>query len=104
MRITLLSVPGCPNAPVVEERLTRALEGRSADVETVEIDGPEQAARLGMTGSPTVLVDGVDPFAGPGSSASLSCRLYPGPDGRPVGAPSAADLRRALDAAQGRYT
>ncbi|WP_327434628.1 organomercurial lyase [Streptomyces sp. NBC_01236] len=96
MRITVLSVPGCPHAPVVEDRLARALDGRAVDVERVEVGDPGQAGRLGMTGSPTVLIDGVDPFAVPGAPASLSCRLYRGPDGRVEGAPSVADLRHAL--------
>jgi hypothetical protein len=49
-----------------------------------------------MTGSPTLLIDGHDPFAEPGSAASLSCRLYRDESGRIVGAPSVAQLRRAL--------
>jgi len=99
MRITVLTVPDCPNAPVVEERLARALDGRSAEVELVEVADQEQAALLGMTGSPTVLVNGADPFALPGAAASLSCRLYRGPDGRVEGAPVITDLRDALQAA-----
>ena len=35
----------------------------------------EEAARYGMQGSPTILIDGRDPFAEPGAAASLSCRL-----------------------------
>ncbi|MER5910378.1 hypothetical protein ABT124_07705 [Streptomyces sp. NPDC001982] len=97
MRITVLAVPDCPNAPVIEERIVRALDGRGADMETVEVANQEQAARLGMTGSPTVLIDGVDPFAVAGAPASVSCRLYRGPDGRAEGAPSVADLQRALN-------
>ncbi|MEV6057883.1 organomercurial lyase [Streptomyces sp. NPDC052107] len=100
MRITVLTVPGCPNAPLVEDRLSRALDGRAVEVERVEVGDGEQAARLGMTGSPTVLIDGVDPCAVPGAAASLSCRLYRGPDGRAEGAPSVADLRRALTDAE----
>ncbi|MGW2557667.1 alkylmercury lyase family protein [Streptomyces sp. NPDC001514] len=99
MRITVLTVPDCPNAPVIEERIARAAAGRGAAVERIEIADQEQAARLGMTGSPTVLIDGADPFAVPGAPASLSCRLYRGRDGRVEGAPSVADLRSALDAA-----
>ncbi|HWM96318.1 MAG TPA: hypothetical protein VNO54_04605 [Streptosporangiaceae bacterium] len=49
-----------------------------------------------MTGSPTLLADGADPFAGPGQIPSVSCRLYPGEHGRLVPAPSAAQLRAAL--------
>lgn len=96
MHITVLTVPDCPNAPLAQERVARALDGRSAEVELVEVTGEEQAARLGMTGSPTILIDGTDPFAAPGATASVSCRLYRGPDGRTVGAPSVADLRRVL--------
>jgi hypothetical protein len=96
VRITVLTVPDCPNAPVTEERIARALDGGSADIELIEVADQEQAVRLGMTGSPTVLVDGVDPFAVPGATASVSCRLYRGPDGHAEGAPSVEDLRRAL--------
>jgi hypothetical protein len=49
-----------------------------------------------MHGSPTILVDGVDPFAGPGAAASLSCRLYRNSEGRADGAPSVRQLRRAI--------
>lgn len=96
MRITVLTVPECPNAPVVDNRLLRALHGREVHVDRIEVSDAGQAARLGMTGSPTVLIDGVDPFAVPGAPASLSCRLYRGPDGRVEGAPSLADLQRVL--------
>ncbi|GGX31562.1 hypothetical protein GCM10010341_61280 [Streptomyces noursei] len=102
MLITVLTVPDCPHAPVVEERLSRALAGRRVAVDRVEVTDEEQAARLGMTGSPTVLIDGVDPFARPGAVASVSCRLYRGPDGRADGAPSVEELRCALDAAGSR--
>ncbi|MEV4445575.1 MULTISPECIES: thioredoxin domain-containing protein [Streptomyces] len=100
MRITLLTVPDCPNARLARERIGQALDGRAAEVELVEVADEAQAARLGMTGSPTVLVDGADPFAVPGAAASVSCRLYRGPDGRTEGAPSVADLQRALHVAE----
>ncbi|MFE5374081.1 organomercurial lyase [Streptomyces mirabilis] len=96
MRITVLTVPECPNAPLAQERIEQALDGRAAEVELVEVADEAQAARLGMTGSPTVLIDGTDPFAAQGTAASVSCRLYRSPDGRTEGAPSVADLQRAL--------
>ncbi|MEU7730740.1 organomercurial lyase [Streptomyces sp. NPDC040724] len=99
MRITVLTVPDCPNAPVIEERIARAAAGLGVEAERVEVADQEQAARLGMTGSPTVLIDGVDPFAVPGAPPSLSCRLYRGPDGKVEGAPSVGELRRALNTA-----
>ncbi|MCX5338523.1 hypothetical protein [Streptomyces atratus] len=96
MRITILTVPDCPNAPVVRERITAALDGRSAEVELVDVREDDEAARWGMTGSPTVLLDGVDPFAVPGAPTSVSCRLYRDADGRADGAPSVQSLRQAL--------
>jgi hypothetical protein len=102
MRITVLTVPGCPNAALAVERATAALAGQTAHVELVEVDDQAQAARLGMNGSPTILVDGVDPFATEGTAASLSCRLYRAPDGRVSGAPSQAALRRAFECGAAR--
>lgn len=96
MRITVLTVPECPNAPLALERVTAALAGRAAQVELVEIHEPEQAATRGMNGSPTILLDGVDPFAPTGAVPSVSCRLYRDADGTVAGAPSVAALREAL--------
>jgi hypothetical protein len=103
MRIDVLVVPDCPNGPVVIERLAQALAGRAdVQVETRVIDTVEQAEQWGMHGSPTVLVDGRDPFAAPGTPASVSCRLYPGEGGRAQGAPSLARLCQALDGQEER--
>ncbi len=99
MRITVLAVPDCPNAPVAAGRITAALAGRPASVELVEVTGEAEAARLGMTGSPTILLDGVDPFAAAGAVPSVSCRIYRGPDGAADGAPSVQNLTAALSAA-----
>ncbi|MEU9445848.1 organomercurial lyase [Streptomyces sp. NPDC048304] len=96
MRITVLTVPDCPNAPLVRERITAALDGRQADVELVEVLQEAEAAWWGMTGSPTVLVDGIDPFAVAGAPASVSCRLYRDEQGRAGGAPSVEALRQAF--------
>jgi hypothetical protein len=80
----------------MRERIATALAGRTVPVDLVEVADQEQAAERGMTGSPTVLIDGVDPFAVPGAAPSLSCRLYRAADGTVEGAPGVADLRRAL--------
>ncbi|MFG2690806.1 organomercurial lyase [Streptomyces sp. NPDC048405] len=96
MRITVLTVPDCPNAPVAQERIAAALDGRAAEVQLVEVREEADAAHWGMTGSPTVLIDGVDPFAVAGSAPSVSCRLYRDADGRTDGAPSVELLRQAL--------
>ena len=98
MRITVLTVPDCPNAAVAAGRITAALGGRPASVELVEVTGEAEAARLGMTGSPTILLDGVDPFAAAGAAPGVSCRIYRGPDGAAAGAPSVQDLTTAIAA------
>ncbi|MFF4267064.1 alkylmercury lyase family protein [Streptomyces virginiae] len=100
MRITILTVPDCPNVPVVQDRLTAALDGRAAGIELVEVSAEDDAARWGMTGSPTVLLDGVDPFATPGAPPSVSCRLYRDAEGRTAGAPSVQALREVLAGAR----
>lgn len=52
-----------------------------------------------MRGSPTLLIDGADPFAAPGQPPSMSRRLYRDDDGQASGAPSAGQLRQAIEQA-----
>jgi hypothetical protein len=97
VELIVLTVPGCPNGPVLEERLSEVLAGLPG-VRVVRrvVDDQATAERFGMRGSPTLLVDGVDPFAEPGVPCSVACRIYPDEDGRPDGAPSVGTLRQAL--------
>jgi hypothetical protein len=100
MELVLLTVPGCPNAAPFEERLAAALAEHPAAVVRRRVVGDErEAAEAGMHGSPTLLVDGIDPFATPGQPPSLSCRLYRDASGRAGPVPSAQELRRVLTAA-----
>lgn len=97
IELTLLTVPACPNAAAFEEQLAAALAGHpGAVVHRREVASELEATEAGMHGSPTLLIDGVDPFAGPDEAPSLSCRLYRDRAGRPSRAPSAAALRQAL--------
>ena len=101
MKLTLLTVPSCPHAAAFEERLAAALAGhRGAVVHRREVADERAAAEAGMHGSPTLLIDGADPFARPGEPPSLSCRLYRDEASRPAGAPSVQALRKALTAAR----
>jgi hypothetical protein len=87
MDLMVLAVPGCPSAMLLEERLAQVLAGRrDVSVSHQVIEDEKQAARQGMHGSPTILIDGRDPFAELGQSSSVSCRLYRDSNGR-VGAP-----------------
>jgi len=100
MELTLLTFPDCPNAAAFDERLTAALAGHPGlDVNRREIVDERAAAQAGMHGSPTLLINGTDPFAAPGQAASLSCRLYSDETGRRGPAPSVEALRQAIAAA-----
>ena len=95
-RVTLQYFDGCPNWRTTEADLRRlAAEGYDLEVELQRVDTHEQAVQWRFTGSPSILVDGVDPFAAQGSSAGLSCRVYPSSDGL-RGSPALDDLRAAL--------
>jgi hypothetical protein len=99
MRLTVLSVPGCPHVALLEDRLAEVI-GRRPGVPITHrlIHSEEQAARYGMHGSPTLLVNGVDPFASPGQPTTVSCRLYPHDGGGADGAPSSDQIRDAIGA------
>lgn len=98
MRLEILHVPDCPGVTVFSQRIGEALgDERIADTITYRVvDDPAAAIESGMTGSPTLLIDGRDPFAAPGLVPSLSCRLYHTDEGIDH-APSVAQLRAALD-------
>ena len=100
MELTLLTVLDCPNAAVFEERLAAALSGRpGVIVRRREVADQREAEQAGMHGSPTLLINGADPFAAPGQAPGLACRIYRDADGRPAGAPTVEALRRALEQA-----
>jgi hypothetical protein len=46
---------------------------------------PASRTAAGVAGSPTLLVDGTDPFTVPGQAPSVSCRLYRDESGRLTG-------------------
>jgi hypothetical protein len=95
MTLEILQVPGCPGADLLAARLDGLLPGRARVIRRV-VTSQAEAERLGMTGSPTLLADGADPFAGPDLLPAVSCRLYRDEHGRQVPSPSAAQLRAVL--------
>jgi len=77
--VRLLYIEDCPNWQVADARLKEALAAVGADPGAVtyeQVTTVEQAQALGFRGSPTILVDGTDPFADPAAPAGLACRLY----------------------------
>ena len=84
MKVELLYLDGCSNWRLTEERLITALRLANRSHVTVvrrRVDTDEQAAALGFVGSPTVLIDGRDPFVTGGESVGLTCRLFRSDDG-----------------------
>jgi hypothetical protein len=100
MQLTVLAVPDCPNTRVLEDRLAAVLHDQAGvSVSRQVIADEREAARWGMHGSPTLLIDGIDPFAESGQPPSLSCRLYRDDDGQASGAPSESKLRQVIERA-----
>ena len=99
MRVELLVVPNCPHENVVSERLRRALDDTGHATTPVDVRSMTAEAVAGapeFAGSPTILIDGVDPFAEQASgSGAFSCRVYRGETGL-SGAPSVEQLRHVL--------
>ena len=98
MTIELLYFDGCPNSAVAEERLRAALHrvGRGdVVVDRVHVYSPEHAERLGFTGSPTIRVNGHDPFATGNENVGYACRVYAGPGGR-SGSPTVEQFMEVL--------
>ena len=66
MDIEVRFVAGCPNLAVTREKLEPALDaiGRSdVAVQPRGVRTHTEADELGFTGSPTILIDGCDPFS-----------------------------------------
>jgi hypothetical protein len=100
VELTVLAVPGCPNVPVLQQRLAEVLaDWPGVTLQWRVIADTAEAARWRMHGSPTLLVNGHDPFAEAGTGPALACRLYRAEDGSLDGAPSVTALRQALEQA-----
>ena len=92
----MLYFEGCPNWKVADERLaTIAAERSDIRLTYRVVESIEDAERLGFHGSPSILVDGEDPFADSDTAVGLSCRVYRTPDG-PAGAPTVEQLQAVL--------
>jgi len=104
MDVELLVVPDCPNESLALSVLRLALDRVGLAAQPVRISviaGQQQAEEREFVGSPTILVDGVDPFGVAGQSAAFACRVYVTPAGL-LGVPPLGDVICALTAARDR--
>jgi hypothetical protein len=95
VRVGLRYFDGCPSWRVAEDRLLQVLSELGRPHPTIareRVESRTRALELDFRGSPTVLIDGVDPFLDQAAPVGLSCRLYRTDEGTD-GAPSLAQLR-----------
>lgn len=95
MDVQLLYFDGCPNWATAHRRLRALAMELGFTVLPHKVATPKDAERVGFRGSPTILIDGRDPFARGDEPTGLTCRLYDTPDG-PAGAPTSEQLRAVL--------
>ena len=69
--------------------------GWDGTIQMVNVDSPERAEELEFRGSPTVLINGDDPFLDTDAPVGLSCRIYPTNEGY-RGTPPEQALRAAI--------
>jgi hypothetical protein len=101
MRLVVQHFAGCPNWEIMRGHLaTLIAEGLDAIVEYESIESHDEALERDFRGSPTVLVDGVDPFSDPTARPGLTCRVYDTEHGL-AGSPTLSQLRTAITAAEG---
>lgn len=95
MDVTLLYFDGCPSWETTDQQLRSLADELGFDLAYRKVESPEAAEEMSFRGSPTVLIDGHDPFARGGEPVGLACRIYQTPDG-PVGSPTVEQLREVL--------
>lgn len=98
MRVELLYFTDCPNWTATDERLAEALQALGRKDVTVQrrlIETVEQAEESGFIGSPSIRINGTDPFASGDERVGLACRIYSTPEGL-RGSPTTAQLLEVL--------
>jgi len=98
MDVRLLYVDDCPSWRTAEERLRVALDAtghQHVPIVYELVTTIDEAREWHFCGSPTILVNGVDPFATAHDEPALACRVYASDQGR-GGSPSVAQLTHAV--------
>lgn len=102
VELTLLYLDHCPNWSVAADRLRTAVKAvgdPDIRIRWRPVHSFPAAQALGFAGSPTLLVNGVDPFPRPARVSGLCCRFYRtenGDDGAPSVAQLVAVIRETL--------
>ena len=94
MQVTIQYFEGDPNWPTARDRVREVLDGQGLgglEIELQRIVTTAEAHEFRFRGSPTILVDGADPFDSEESGYGLMSRVYRTEDGID-GAPSKLQL------------
>ena len=95
-RIELLVIPECPYATLAEALIAVTLHELGlahTPVLTTVIDTTAEAIRRRFTGSPSIVINGVDPWAHPDGKPAMACRATAT---APAGLPDPHSLAHAL--------
>ncbi|MEX1004542.1 MAG: thioredoxin family protein [Acidimicrobiia bacterium] len=95
MVVTLMYFDGCPNWRYTKRLLDCLPVEFDCDLRLRLVSTPQEAEQVGFRGSPTVLIDGVDPFADRDAPTGLACRIFATPEGL-RGSPTVDLLRSVL--------
>lgn len=94
MEIVVQHFDGRPNWELARHRITAVLPEEAESILFDEIESLEKGEAVGFWGSPTILLDGVDPFSDP-IPIGLAWRISFADAGH-EGAPSEAQLRAVM--------
>jgi hypothetical protein len=98
MQVTIQYFDGDPNWPTARDRVREVLDGegrQDVEIGLQRIGSSAEAHEFRFRGSPTILVDGVDPFDSEETGYGLMSRVYRTEHGID-GSPSTLQLRDAL--------
>jgi hypothetical protein len=103
MRVEILRIEDCPNWREAEAAVRDAGDRvgvQDLDVVVRVIRTADEAALTGFGGSPTILVNGRDPFRSGEPVSDLACRIY-WTDRGAAGSPTVDQLAAAFEAEAG---
>jgi hypothetical protein len=95
VKVELLYFEGCPHWRAAEDRLASLQAELGFRLSRTPVSTSEEAERRGFTGSPTIRVNGVDPFASRKALVGFACRIYDTPAG-PAESPTTEQLRTVI--------
>ncbi len=103
MKVELLWFDGCPSYQTARALLEQVLREEKIDaaIEMVQVHDNADAAAKRFLGSPTIRLNGADPFVEAGQDDfAMQCRVYRTPQGL-KGSPTKEMLRAAVRSANG---